>query len=100
MQASLVLNVLVAFASSYLGGVPNVGEVLKDDGTARSGMLDKAFGEDVVMVFASPKLFAAQLLEMPLSRAAAFGLQFAFQTEGTSLPALSSGVHPRIDGWM
>jgi hypothetical protein len=74
MQASFVLTMPVLFPSAHLGRLSNVLEVFKYDGTARSSMLYNAFGEHVVMISASPKLFATQLSEVFLSRAAAFGL--------------------------
>lgn len=97
MQASLVLSLLtVWFASSHLGTLSNVLEIFQDDGSTRGRVLNDALGEDMVMVFASPKLFAAQLLEMSLGRAAAFGLQFAFQAEGASFLFLPSSLPKKL----
>src|SRR5258708_2781688 len=84
MQTPLTIALLtVFFTSPQLGSIPNVLEVFKDNGTARGGMLHDALGEDVIVVFAPPKLFAAQLLEVSLCRAAAFGLQLSSEAEGT-----------------
>ena len=70
MQTPLTVALLtVFFTSPQLGSIPNVLEVFKDNGTARGGMLHDALGEDVIVVFAPPKLFAAQLLEVSLCRA-------------------------------
>src|SRR6266487_3832326 len=91
MQAPFVLAFLtVLLPTSHVGSLANVLEVFKHDGSAFRGVLDNAFGEDMVMVSVSPKLFAAQLLEMSLGRAAAFGLQFSFEAKGTSFLLLPS----------
>ncbi len=82
MQASFVLTVLVVFASSHLGCFPDIGQVLKHDGRAWGSVLNKAFGEDMVMVTASPKLFTRELTQVAFCTLCAFGLQLSFQTEG------------------
>ena len=64
VQTAFVRNVLVLFAAPHLGGVPDVLEIFKDDGSPWGRILHKAFGEDVVMISASPKLFPAQLFEV------------------------------------
>jgi hypothetical protein len=65
MQASFSLSLLpLLFAASHLGGLSNVLEVLQDKGTASRGVLHKALGEDMVMVAASPKLFARKLFQV------------------------------------
>ena len=89
MQAPFVLA-LCPSCHVPCGRLAYVLEVFKHDGSAFRCVLDNAFGEDMVMVSASPKLFAAQLLEMSLGRAAAFGLQFSFEAEGTSFLLLPS----------
>jgi len=98
MQAPFVVALLTALlATPHRGGVPDVLEVLQDEGTARGGMLHNVLREDVIVVSASPKLFPAQLFEVSFGRASAFGLQFAFQTEDASflfLPALFSQELP------
>ena len=103
MQASLVVNVLVLLASAHLGGLSKVLEIFQDDSCPCGSVLYNAFAEDVVMVSASPKLFPAQLLEVSLGRASAFGLQLSFQPEGTPFlffPAsLTQEVPSRGDCW-
>ena len=65
MQTPFVLALLTIFlATPRLGGVPDVLEIFKDDGSPWGRILHKAFGEDVVMISASPKLFPAQLFEV------------------------------------
>lgn len=72
MQPSLVVALLtVLLAASHLGGLTNVLEVLQDEGTARGGMLNNLFGEDVVMIFVPLKLFPAQLFKVAFCRASA-----------------------------
>jgi len=85
MQTPFVIALLTIFlATPRLGGVPDVLEIFKDDGSPWGRILHKAFGEDVVMISASPKLFPAQLFEVAFRRASAFGLQLSFQAEGAS----------------
>jgi len=85
MQASFILAFLtVLFAPAQIGVVPDVLEILQDESTARGGMLNNLFGENVIVVSASPKLFTRELLEVSLGASGAFGLQFAFQTKDAS----------------
>lgn len=102
MQLALVLDVLVVLAASHQARFTDVGEVLQDDSRALWGRVYNVFRKHMVMVFASPKLFAAHLLEVSLGRAAAFGLQLSFQTEGTPFlffpPALPQEVTITCDG--
>src|SRR2546421_1573999 len=84
VQTPFVLNVLVLFAPSHLGGFTNSRQVFKHESRASGSLLDNTFRENVIMVFVSPKLFPTQLTEMPFRRFGAFGLQFPFQAEGTS----------------
>ncbi len=103
MQASLVINVLVLFASAHLGRFPDVGQVLKDDGTARSGVLNNALTEDVIVIFALAKQFSTQLTEMSLSRFGAFALQFSLDTEDAPFlffpSAVTQELTTRRNGW-
>ena len=99
MQAPFVVALLtLLFATSHLGGVPNVLEIFKHDGGAFGRVLHNALGEDVIVVSASPKLFPAQLFEMSLGRASAFGLQLSFQAEGTSFLFFPSLVPQELPG--
>jgi hypothetical protein len=90
-------------ATPQLGGVADAVEIFKHDGSPWGRMLHHAFREDVIVISTSPKLFAAQLFEVTFCRAAAFGLQLAFQTEGTLflfLPVLlSQELTSRSDCW-
>lgn len=104
MQVSLVIAFLtVLLATSQLGGVPDVLEVFQHDGGTWERVLDEALREDMVVVFASPKLFARELLEVSLGASGAFGLQLSFQTEGTPflfLPRLlAQELTSRSDSW-
>ncbi len=82
MQSALVLNILVLFASSHLGGFSKVLEIFQGDGCACGGVLYDPFGEDVIMVFASPKLFSRELTQVAFCAPGAFGLQFPFDAKG------------------
>ena len=60
-----------------LGGVTNVRQILKDKGASWLRVLNTAFREDMVMVFALPKQFPRQAFQMTLCRFRAFGLQLS-----------------------
>lgn len=103
VQSPLVIDVLVLFAAAHLGGLADVGEVFQDESsTCRSGLHD-ALTQYVIMIFALPKPFSTQLLEMSLSRFGAFGLQFSSQTEDTPFlffpPSLSQEDTGGRDCW-
>jgi hypothetical protein len=68
----------------YLGTCANVGEVLKDDGRASRSTLDKAFGEDMIVITTLAQQFATQLTKMSSSRFGALCLEFATKTEDTT----------------
>ena len=59
----------------------NIGQILKNDGTARSGILDYALGEDMVVVSSLPKQFTRKLLQVPFSRLRTFCLELATESE-------------------
>jgi len=83
MQASFVAHVLVLFTSSHPGGLSDVGQILKNDGSACRGSGHNPFTEDMIVVSALPKPFLVQLLEVLLRRTSAFGLQFSLEAEET-----------------
>jgi len=85
MQLPLVLDVLVLLASTQMRRLTNIGEVLEDEGSPCRGVLNEAFGEDMICVPAESPLFARQLYEMSFRRLCSFGLQLAFETEATTL---------------
>jgi len=58
MHTAFVAHILVLFAAPHLGGLTDVRQVLKHDGTTSSGVLYEAFGEDMVMVSSLPKPLA------------------------------------------
>ncbi len=93
MQLPLVLDVLVLYAAPHVGGISDVGEVLKNEGTACGGMLNEVFGEDMICVPAESPLLARQLLEMSFRRLCSFGLQLSLETKTTAFdlfPVLAS----------
>lgn len=59
MEPTLILGMLL-----HGGPVSNVCQVLNDKSRASGSVLYDAFGEDMVVIFALPKQFPAQLLEM------------------------------------
>src|SRR5713226_4517564 len=61
VQSSLVVDVLVLLAAFHLGGLTDVREVLKDDGTARGGVLYDTLRQNVVTVSVEMSLPLAQL---------------------------------------
>jgi hypothetical protein len=66
MHASFVVSLLaLGFAASHHVGLSNVLEVLKSNGRACGGVLYDAFTQDMIVVFASPKLFARKLSQVP-----------------------------------
>jgi len=81
MQPTLVLNILLLFASSHLRSLSDMSQILKDESTSRGGILNNALREDVIVIAVQPKLFLAQLFEVTLSRASAFSLQFPLEAE-------------------
>ena len=74
----------LSFTLSQLGALPNMGEVLHHDGTARGGMGDDALTQHVIMIFALPKPFARELAQMAFRAPGAFGLQLSAETEETA----------------
>ena len=72
---------LLAFARSQLRGLPNIGEVFQDDGAASMGMLNDAFGEDMIAIPVESLLPLAQLFQVPLCGLCSFGLQLASEAE-------------------
>src|SRR5947209_10857681 len=68
VQASLGFHVLVVFATSDLGTLPNVGQVLQDNGTARGSTLYDAFAQDMIVIFSLPQQVTRKLFQVPFSR--------------------------------
>jgi len=85
VQLPLVLDVLVLLASAHMRRLTNIGEVLKDEGSSWRGVLNEAFGEDMICVPAESPLLARQLHEMSFRRLCSFGLQLSLETEATTL---------------
>ena len=83
VQAPFVLNMLLLFASSHLGGVSNVREVFQHDGRARSSVLYDTLGKDMITVAVESLLFLTQLLEMFLGRLTSFRLKVSLETKIT-----------------
>src|SRR4051794_982466 len=85
VQASFVLNVLVAFPSAHLGGGSDIGEIFEDEGAAWWSILNNAFGEDMITIPVEALLLFAQLFQVAFSGLCSFGLQFSFEAEPTTI---------------
>src|SRR5258708_442004 len=72
-----------ALSLTFAMGDPlsDIRQVLQHDGTARSGVLNKTFGEDMVVIFSLPKPLARKLFQVPFGRFASFFLKLAAQAE-------------------
>ncbi len=92
MQSALIVHVPVVFAPSHLRCFTDVREVFQREGRASGSTGNDAFREDMVMIGASPKLCAAQLLEVSPGRAAAFGLQLSLETQRAPFLFLPSAL--------
>jgi len=84
MHTAFVAHILVLFAAPHLGGLTDVRQVLKHDGTARSGVLYEAFGEDMVMVSSLPKPLARKGFQVPFSRLGAVLLELAAEAKNAT----------------
>jgi hypothetical protein len=98
MEPTLILGMLL-----HCGPVSNVCQVLNYNSRARGSVLYDAFGEDMVVIFALPKQFPAQLLEMAFCRTGAFGLQLTTETEDTAFLFFPTTLTKKLvsgrDGW-
>jgi hypothetical protein len=94
----------LSFTMAHPGSLSNVGQIFKNQGTAKASILYDALRKHVVVISALPKQFSRELFEMSLSRFGAFGLQLATKTEKTPfllLPAsFTQEVTLRSDGRM
>jgi hypothetical protein len=77
MHTPLGFSILSTFASANFRGLSNVGQVLKNEGSAWGCILNNALGEDMIMVSSLPKQFSRKLFQVPFSRLGSFGLQLA-----------------------
>ena len=66
VEAPFGCNRLVFLATSNVGSSTNVFQVLKDNRTAGSGVLNNAFGEDVIVIFSLPKQLTRKGFQLPL----------------------------------
>lgn len=87
METALRFRVLL-----HLGTGSDMRQVLNHDGTARGGIVHNAFAEDVIVVFALPKQFARELLEMSFCALGAFGLELSSEAEDASFLFLPSSL--------
>lgn len=85
MQFPLIIDVLVLLAASHLGGISDVGQVLKDDGAARGSILDDALGEDMITVPVESLLPLRKLLQVTFRGLCSFGLEFSPEAKVTAV---------------
>jgi hypothetical protein len=85
MEAVLIVHVLVLIASPNLGRFADIGQVLEDKGAARGGILYKAFGEDMIVIFSLPKPLTRKLFQVPFGRFAPLLLKCATEAEHAAL---------------
>jgi hypothetical protein len=104
MQTALGLNILALFASSNLGGLSNICQVLKHNCAARNGILNDTLGEDMIMISSLPKQFSRKLFQVPFGRFCSFGLELAAEAEDAAFllfpSVFSQEVTIASDGWM
>jgi hypothetical protein len=81
VQTTFRLDILVSLASSYLGSVSNISQVLENDRATGGGILDNAFGEDMVVISSLAKQFTRELFEVSLSALCAFCLELTTNAE-------------------
>jgi hypothetical protein len=81
MESSFVLNVLMLFATSHLGGLSNVTQVFQDNRAARGCLLDNPFGENVVTVPVEAQSLPCQLFQVAFGTFCSLGLQFSLEAE-------------------
>jgi hypothetical protein len=85
VQLAFVLNSLLVLTTSHLRSFANVGEVLKDDGSALWSSLNDSLAEDMVTVPVKTSLLLRHLFEMSFSRLASFGLKLSTDAETAAI---------------
>ncbi len=94
MQAAFVHHVLLA--APDLGSLTNVGEVFQNNGTARCSVVDKAFGEDMVVISSLPKPFPRELAQVAFRTLCAFGLKDPAETKNAAFLFLPSSLTQEV----
>jgi len=104
VQAAFRLDILVGLATPNLGRFSNVRQILKDNRTARSGVLNNALGEDMVMVSSLPKQLTRKLFQVPFGRLCTTLLKLATKAEDATFllfpTAFTQEVAVAGDGWV
>ncbi len=70
-----------SFTPSVGHSLADMREVLKHDSTAGGGVLHKAFGEDVIVIFSLPKQFSRKFFQVPFGRLGSLLLKLATEAE-------------------
>jgi hypothetical protein len=84
MQAAFGSS-LLAFASSHLRGIPNMGQVLKDNRGACGGMLDNTLGEYMIAITVESLTLATEFLQVTFGRLTSVRLQLAANAESAAV---------------
>src|SRR5260221_6071182 len=78
------MDTALSFAFTVGNTLTDIGQVLKHNGRTRGDRLNKAFGENVVVVLSLPKPLTRKLFQVPFGRFGAFFLEFATQAENAA----------------
>jgi hypothetical protein len=104
MQTAFRLNILVRLASAYLGCLSNSSQVLKNNCRSWCGVLDYAFGEDMVVVKSQPKQLTRKFFQVPFGRLCTTLLEFATNAEDTTFLLFPTTFPQEVavtgDGWV
>jgi hypothetical protein len=72
--------------------LPNIGQVLNHNGTARRGVLNNALGEDMVVISSLPKQFTGELTQVAFCALCAFGLKLTTEAKDAAFLFLPSAI--------
>src|SRR5579859_5325366 len=90
MEASLGIDVVSSFPSTYFAICSNVGQILKHNSRVLWSILNNALGEDMIVISSLPKPFPRKFLQVPLSRFRATLLKLATNAEDATFLLLPS----------
>ncbi len=104
MQATFIVMLLaLLFPSPHLGVLSDIGQVLKDNHTARGGILHNAATQDMIAVPVEASPPARQLLEVSCSGLRSFGLEFPADTKVATIHFFPVLIPEELtsarDGW-
>ncbi len=96
METALIAHILVLLAAPDLGCFADILEVLNSNGTAWGGVLNNAFGKDMIVISSLPKLLARKLFQVPFSRRRAFFLKGSTETEDAAFLLFPTTISQEI----